>query len=80
MVKNVVLGGRLISSAGCGIGLLTGGVLAQLLESFLIGLHPLDPVTFIGVPFVLLAVAITASLIPGLRATSVGAVEALREE
>ena len=55
-------------------------MLAQLLESFLIGLRPLDPVTFIGVPFVLLAVAIAASLIPGLRATSVSAVEALREE
>ena len=60
--------------------MLTGGVLAQLLESFLIGLRPLDPATFIGVPFVLLAVAIAASLIPGLRATSVSAVEALREE
>ncbi len=60
--------------------MLTGGVLAQLLESFLIGLHPLDPVTFTGVPFVLLAVAIAASLIPELRATSVGAMEVLREE
>ncbi len=80
LVKNLVPGGRLISSAGCGIGVLTSSVLAQLLESFLIRLHPLDPVTFTGVPFVLLAVAIAASLIPGLRATSVGAVEALREE
>jgi ABC-type lipoprotein release transport system permease subunit len=55
-------------------------VIAKLLQSFLFGIEPLDAATFLGVPLLLAAVALLASLAPALRATRVEAVVALREE
>jgi ABC-type lipoprotein release transport system permease subunit len=50
------------------------------LRSFLVDLSPLDPPTFVGIPLLLLLAAALASLVPALRATSVDAMESLREE
>jgi putative ABC transport system permease protein len=46
----------------------------------LVGVSPRDPVTFVLLPVLMLAVTVIASLIPAARATRVEPVTALRYE
>ena len=66
------------------VGLLTGLIAAlattRLLQSFLFGLSPTDPVTLALSAVVLMSVALLASLIPAWRAASLDPTETLREE
>jgi ABC-type lipoprotein release transport system permease subunit len=48
-------------------------------SSFLVGVSATDPITFAGVPALLLAVAIVASFVPARRASRVDPNEALRD-
>ena len=72
-------GGRL-ASIGIGIGLVAAFVLRQVVAQLLYGVAPNDPITFIVVPILLVAVAVVASLIPALRATRVDPAVAMRAE
>jgi predicted permease len=67
-----------------GPGLLVGGLLAAgtaaALRSTLLGLSPVDPISFLSVAVLLLFVVITASLAPALRASAIHPMEALRKE
>jgi putative ABC transport system permease protein len=54
--------------------------LARLISSFLYGVPPVDPVTFLLAPLVLLAVALLAAVLPAIRALRINPVEALRAE
>ena len=56
---------------GSAIGLGIGFLLSRLTASLVVGVGPNDPVTFIGVPLVLLATAPVANLIPAIRATRI---------
>jgi predicted permease len=59
-----------------------GGALAasRLLRGILYGASVVDPVTFVGVPLLLTAVAALASWLPARRASGVDPLEALRRE
>jgi len=65
---------------GVGLGLAASYALARLLESFLFGISPRDPLTFGGVALLLGVVALLASFIPARRAARVEPMVALRYE
>jgi ABC-type lipoprotein release transport system permease subunit len=48
------------------------------MRTLLFGISPLDPFTYITVPFVLAAAALVASYLPARRAAAVDPVETLR--
>jgi putative ABC transport system permease protein len=66
------------------IGIVAGGagafLLTRLMEGLLFQVKPADPATFAAVSAVLAGVALLASYLPGLRATRVDPVIALRAE
>ena len=63
---------------GLAIGASASFVLAQAARNLLFGIGPTDPVTFVGVPAALMAVALVAAVIPALRATKISPVQAIR--
>jgi ABC-type antimicrobial peptide transport system permease subunit len=65
---------------GLGIGLVSAFALSRVLESMLFGVGVRDPGVFSGVPLILMAVAVTAMMVPARRATKVDPVKTLGEE
>jgi putative ABC transport system permease protein len=77
VVRRVV--GEGLRAAGLGVVLGLGGalLLGRVLSGFLFGVQATDPVTFLGVAALLLAVAATASWLPARRAAGVDPVRVL---
>ena len=72
--------GLKLVGAGMILGLAAAFLLTRLLESLLFGISATDPITFLSISLVLLAVAILASYVPALRATKVDPIIALRAQ
>ncbi|HUE44230.1 MAG TPA: ABC transporter permease, partial [Candidatus Sulfotelmatobacter sp.] len=70
--------GMRLAVVGLVVGLALAAVFARLLVSLLFGVSAIDPWTFIGVTFVLFAVALLACYIPARRALTVDPLIALR--
>ena len=62
------------------LGLLASVALTRVVESLLVGVSSTDPVTFTGIPTLLMMVAVVATYLPARRAARVDPVEALRDE
>ena len=80
-VLTLVVGqGMLLAAIGVGVGLASAFAMTRVLEKFLWGVRPTDPVTFTAVSLLLAAVALLASYLPARRATRVDPMVALRYE
>ncbi|HXV63167.1 MAG TPA: FtsX-like permease family protein, partial [Vicinamibacteria bacterium] len=80
ILKLVLSQGLLLGVIGVSLGIGLALVLSRLLGSFLFGVTTTDPMTFIVVPLVLLAVALVACFVPAMRAMRIEPVSALRHE
>jgi predicted permease len=78
VVALVLRGGVVLAGAGVAIGLILAALATSLVRALLHGVEPLDPLTFVVAPVVLLVVAIGASLIPAWRATRVDPAQAMK--
>jgi len=72
--------GMWLAGIGLAIGLAISFAVWRLAAGLLYGISATDGVTFIGVPLLLLGVAVVASLIPARRASQVDPMDALRYE
>ncbi|HMJ05084.1 MAG TPA: ABC transporter permease, partial [Chthoniobacterales bacterium] len=80
VLKMTVKQGLRLVGFGLVIGLAAAFVLTRVMASLLFGISATDPLTFVSISLVLLAVAILASYIPALRATRVDPMIALRAQ
>lgn len=80
-VRRMILGQTLgLTLAGVGLGLAGAFIVSRFLASLLFGVGVYDPITFLGVAALLVAVALAASYIPARRAMRVDPIVALRYE
>lgn len=80
-VLRLVLGqGLWLAGIGSVAGLVLAYLMARGISALLFGVRALDPTTFIGVPLLLIGVALLACYLPARRATRVDPLVALRYE
>jgi putative ABC transport system permease protein len=80
-VRRLILGqGMIVAAIGIVLGLGASLALTRVVSSYLVGVSATDPVTFLGVPLVLLGVSALASYLPARRAMTIDPIRALREE
>jgi ABC-type antimicrobial peptide transport system permease subunit len=72
--------GLKLVGAGVLLGVAAAFILTRVMATLLYGISATDPITFVAISLVLLAVAILASYIPALRATKVNPIVALRAQ
>jgi predicted permease len=65
---------------GLAVGLAVAFALSRFTASLLYGIVPTDPVTFLGVPVILVAASLVAVILPARRAARIEPLVALREE
>jgi ABC-type antimicrobial peptide transport system permease subunit len=80
VLQMTVRQGLKLVGAGMILGLGAAFLLTRVMATLLYGISATDPITFIGISMVLLAVAILASYVPALRATKVDPMTALRAQ
>jgi putative ABC transport system permease protein len=76
----VLGGGAALAVAGVTVGTAVAFVLTRLMRSLVYGVGTLDPLTFVSVPIVLVAVALAACWVPARRAARLDPIAALRQE
>jgi len=80
VVRMLMGDGLRLAGIGAGVGIVLAFMLSQGLRSLLFGVPALDPVTFLGVPALLLGFAVLAAWLPARRAGGVEPVKALKSE
>ncbi len=80
VVRLVLTQALWVVGIGIGIGVPGAAAVTRVLQSYLYGVGPRDPATFVLIPAVLAGVALVASYVPARRATQVDPVIALRYE
>jgi predicted permease len=69
-----------LSALGVVIGLIAALILTRLMTTMLVGVKPTDPLTFVMMVLVFLAIAAASSWVPANRAARIDPNKALREE
>lgn len=80
VLRTVIARGAWLQVLGVGLGVILAIPLMRLLSSFLFGVTATDPMTFISVAALLIAVGLLACYIPARRASRVDPLVALRYE
>ena len=80
ILRLILAGASRLALIGVAVGLVSALGFTRLMGNLLYGVGPRDPLTFIAVPAVLIAVALLASYLPARRATKVDPMTALRYE
>ena len=76
----VLAQGARLAAPGIAAGLVAALAVTRLMDTFLFEIQPTDPLTFVGVSALLVAVALLACYLPARRATRVDPIVALRHE
>jgi len=80
VVMMIVRQSFLLAVGGSVAGLVVAAISGRLLKQFLFEVSPLDPLTFVGVPVLMLLIAVLAAWVPARRAASIDPMKALRTE
>ena len=80
VLRLVLRQGMSLTIVGLVLGIAIGSVATRVLSDLLYGVTARDPLTFVGVPILLLLVAFLACYIPARRATRIDPLVALRYE
>lgn len=80
IVKLVLKRGMVVGLIGVGTGIVASLISTRTVSSLLYGVSAVDPITFVGIPLILVAVTLVASYVPARRAMRVDPVVALRDE
>jgi predicted permease len=80
-ILHLVIGrGMALAIPGVVIGLLGSLLFTRMMRGLLFGVSPIDPLTFVAIPVLLVSVALLATYIPAQRATRVDPTVSLRSE
>ncbi|HET9360245.1 MAG TPA: ABC transporter permease [Vicinamibacterales bacterium] len=80
VLRLVMSSAVVVIGVGVGIGLVAAAVLSRSISTFLFGVRPLDPLTYLAVALVLIVTAAIAAAAPAWRAARVDPVVAFRNE
>ncbi len=80
VLKLVATEGMVLAGIGVALGLVASLALTRIIANLLFGVGPTDPLTLIGVSFLLTSVAFLACCIPARRASRVDPIVTLRGE
>lgn len=80
LIQLVVRGGATPVISGIVVGLVAAVGLARFIQSMLFGVDPVDPLTLAGVSLVFGLVGFLACVVPGLKASRVDPIAALRQD
>ncbi len=80
VMRTIVGEGLKPTAIGIVVGLTIAGLLGRVMTTLLFGVGPHDALTFTAVAFVVVVVAIAATLAPAYRATRIDPLQALRTE
>jgi putative ABC transport system permease protein len=80
VVKLILRQGLRMTLIGLGFGVIASFGLTRLIGSFLYGVSPFDPFTYVAVSLLLMGVGLLAAYVPARRASSLNPARALRYE
>jgi putative ABC transport system permease protein len=80
ILSSVLLEGAIIAVIGVAAGVAVGYALSRLIGSYVAEMRSPDALPLVGASIVILAAAVSASLLPAARAARVDAIQALRTE
>jgi len=80
ILQLVVGEGMKMSLAGMVIGIAAALGITRLMASLFVGVSPTDPLTFVAITMLFLAVALAAAWLPAFRASRLDPIEAIRDE